>query len=147
MPVSARLLSGIHLTIRMTGHMKELILTAVGILAVFFIQAVSCQGADSAPGTVDFRYSPPEWQTAICLPDDPQKTLVDRSGELLYHYGRVGREFATRVGVEVVGGATWQKQELLSPRVPIVRTLRSADGLEILEETFIASSHRPDEYF
>ena len=45
--------------------------------------------------TVDFRYSPPEWQTAICLPDDPHKSLVDRSGELLYHYHQGGREVAT----------------------------------------------------
>jgi hypothetical protein len=142
MPVSARLLSGIHLTIRMTGHMKELILTAVGILAVFFIQAVSCQGADSAPGTVDFRYSPPEWQTAICLPDDPHKSLVDRSGELLYHYGQGGREFATRISIEVVSNAVWQKQEVLSPRVPIVRTFRTAEGLEIVEEAFAVTDLR-----
>ncbi len=40
--------------------------------------------------TVDFRYGPPEWQSAICLPDDPCKTLVDRSGDLLYHYGQGG---------------------------------------------------------
>ena len=85
---------------------------------------------------MDFRYSPPEWQTAICLPDDPAKSLVDRSGELLYHYNQGGREFATRVGVEAASGAVWQKQELLSPRVPIVRTLRTASGLEIVEEAF-----------
>jgi len=85
---------------------------------------------------VDFRYSPPEWQTAICLPDDPQKTLVDRSGQLLYHYNQGGREFGTRIGVEVVSDSKWQKQELYSPRVPIVRTHRTADGLEITEEAF-----------
>ena len=49
---------------------------------------------------VDFGYMPPEWQTAICLPDDPYKTLVDKSGELLYHYRKGGREFGTRVGVQ-----------------------------------------------
>ena len=91
---------------------------------------------------VDFSFSPPEWQTAICLPDDPHKSLVDRSGELLYHYGQGGREFATRVGVEVAGGAVWQKQELLSPRVPIVRTLRAAEGLEIVEEAFAVTDLR-----
>ena len=78
---------------------------------------------------VDFRYSPPEWQTAICLPDDPYKSLVDKSGELLYHYGQGGREFATRIAVEVAGNAVWQKQELLSPRVPIVRTYRDRAGI------------------
>jgi hypothetical protein len=91
---------------------------------------------------VDFRYSPPEWQTSICLPDDPQKSLVDRSGELLYHYGQGGREFATRVGVEVAGGTVWQRQALLSPRVPIVRTFRSAEGLEVIEEAFAVTDVR-----
>jgi hypothetical protein len=91
---------------------------------------------------VNFRYSPPEWQTAICLPDDPHKSLVDRSGELLYHYGQGGREFATRLGVEVTAGASWQKQELHSPRVPIVRTFLKADGLEILEEAFAVTDLR-----
>jgi hypothetical protein len=84
--------------------------------------------------TVDFRYSPPQWQTAICFPDDPQKTLVDKSGELLYHFRQGGREFGTRVSVQVTGAAVWQKQELLSPRAPIVRTSRTADGLRIVEE-------------
>ncbi len=100
------------------------------------VLAIPVATAAAASTTVDFRYSPPEWQTAICLPDDPHKSLVDRSGELLYHYGQGGREFATRIGVEVTGGSVWQKQELLSPRVPIVRTWRTAGGLEILEEAF-----------
>jgi hypothetical protein len=108
----------------------------VGAFTIFFAQTAFLRAADSGNGVVDFRYSPPEWQTAICLPDDPQKTLVDRSGELLYHYGRGNREFGTRIGVEVVGSARWTKQELDSPRVPIVRTWRSAEGLEIVEEAF-----------
>ena len=85
---------------------------------------------------LDFRYSPPQWQAAICLPDDPQKSLVDKTGELLYHYGEGGREFATRISMEVVPNAVWQKQELVSPRVPVVRTFRVADGLQIVEEAF-----------
>lgn len=89
---------------------------------------------------VDFSFSPPEWQTAICLPDDPQKSLVDKSGELLYHYQQGGREFGTRVGVSVASDAVWRKQELFSPRVPIVKTYRSAAGLEIVEEAFAVTS-------
>lgn len=107
-----------------------------GAFTILLAQAAFLRAADSGAGVVDFRYSPPEWQTAICLPDDPQKTLVDKSGELLYHYGRGNREFGTRIGVEVVAGARWRKQELDSPRVPIVRTWRSAEGLEIVEEAF-----------
>ena len=88
---------------------------------------------------VDFAYAPPRWQTAICLPDDPQKSLVDKNGSLLYHYGKGGGDFATRVAVEVVGDAVWQKQILHSPRVPIVRTTRAAEGLQIIEEAFAVS--------
>lgn len=86
--------------------------------------------------TVDFRHSPPEWQTAICLPDDPCKSIVDRSGELRYHYNRGGREFCTHVGVEVAEDAVWQRQALLSPRAPIVRTWFAAEDLEIVQEAF-----------
>jgi hypothetical protein len=123
--------------------MNKTILTIIAALAAAMFQAAPLQAANEGPGTVDFRFSPPEWQTAICLPDDPHKSLVDRSGELLYHYGQGGREFATRVGVEVIGGAAWQKQELLSSRVPIVRTLRAAEGLEIVEEAFAVTDLRP----
>jgi hypothetical protein len=108
------------------------------LVAVAVAQPPSLRAATA----VDARFSPPQWQTAICLPDDPHKSLVDRSGELLYHYGQGGRDFATRIGVEVVREAQWQKQELLAPRVPIVRTLRSANGLEILEETFAVTDLR-----
>ncbi|MEN6426322.1 MAG: hypothetical protein ABFE13_13230 [Phycisphaerales bacterium] len=61
---------------------------------------------------------------------------MDRSGELLYQYNQGGREFGTRVGVEVIDAAVWERQELLSPHVPIIRTSRSAAGLKILEEAF-----------
>ncbi len=90
----------------------------------------------AAAESADFRYAPPEWQAAICLPDDSHKSLVDKSGELLYHFGQGGREFATRISMEVVSHAVWQKQQLLSPRVPIMQTFRAADGLEIIEEAF-----------
>ena len=106
----------------------------LGILAAASFQSLDVGAAEAAQEAVDFRYAPPEWQSAICLPDDPHKSLVDRSGELLYHYNQGGREFGTRVRAEVVAGAVWQKQELLSPRVPIVRTRRTAEGLEIVEE-------------
>src|ERR1700736_2583040 len=36
---------------------------------------------------IDFRYSPPWWQTLICLPDDPDKALVGKEGQLLFDYG------------------------------------------------------------
>src|SRR5512137_2243684 len=102
-------------------HMKKTLASSGAAAAVVVIGAAIAFSSSSAsptagPQMVDFRYSPPEWQTAICLPDDPHKSLVDRSGELLYHYGQGGREFATRVGVEVAEGAVWRQQELFSPR-------------------------------
>ncbi len=100
-------------------------------------------GIAAEKNIVDFRYSPPQWQTAICFPDDPRKTLVDQSGELLYHYGQGGREFGTRVSVKVVEAAVWQKQQLLSPRVPIVMTYRTADGLNIVEEAVAIAKSPP----
>ena len=89
---------------------------------------------------IDFCYSPPEWQTAICLPDDPFKSLVDKSGALLYHYQQGGREFGTQIKVEVTENTVWQKQELYSPQIPIVKTFRSAEGFSIVEEAFAVSS-------
>ncbi len=83
---------------------------------------------------VDYRFAPHEWQAAICLPDDPHKTLVDRRGALLYHYRQGGREFGTRLSVAVAEDARWTGQQLLLPRVPLVRTTREAPGLKIVEE-------------
>jgi len=45
------------------------------------------QKSDDAK-VVDFRYALPWWQTAICLPDDPDKTLVGKEGQLLFDFGR-----------------------------------------------------------
>ena len=121
---------------RETMMASKLIVTcALAVLVVLPLRAL-------AASAVDFRFSPPEWQTAICLPDDPQKSLVDRSGELLYHYKQGGREFGTHIGMEVTGNAVWQKQELLAPRVPIVRTLHTTEGLEIWQEAFAVTPLR-----
>ncbi len=107
------------------------------IFAILSVLPLAALGIPAgAEQRVDFAYAPPEWQTAICLPDDPHKTLVDRGGELLYGFGGGGREFATRIGVEVDAAGVWQKQELHAPRVPIVRTHRAAAGLQIVEEAF-----------
>jgi hypothetical protein len=112
-----------------------------GILALALFQLWHiCRASDTPQNAVDFRYSPPEWQTAICLPDDPQKSLVDKNGALLYHYQQGGREFGTQISVEVASNVVWQKQDLYSPRVPIVQTRRTADGLQIVEEAFAVTA-------
>ena len=114
------------------------------LLAVSMFLTLCLAGAATARvPSVDFRNSPPQWQTAICLPDDPEKTLVDKSGELLYHFRQGQREFGTRVSVQVSETAVWQKQELLSPRIPIVKTSRTADGLSIVEEALAIAKAPP----
>ena len=115
----------------MPSESKRASMSALPVIAALLAASISAAAENR---TVDFRYSPPQWQTAICFPDDPEKTLVDKSGELLYHYGQGRGEFGTRVWVQVADGAVWQKQELLSPRVPLVKTCRTADGLSIVEE-------------
>jgi hypothetical protein len=106
----------------------------VEIWAAAFLPSWQAGAADAVQDAVDFRYAPPEWQTLICLPDDPCKSLVDKSGAFLYYYNQGGREFGAIVAVEVTSNTVWQKQELQSPRVPIVCTYLAADGLKIVEE-------------
>jgi len=124
--------------------MKNRFVIAIAVTLIFGTDVFAQKTAvPAAQGKMDFQFSPPEWQTAICLPDDPHKSLVDRSGELLYHYQQGGREFGTRVSVQVADDATWIRQELYSPRVPIVRTFQHAEGLEITQEAFANTVIQP----
>jgi hypothetical protein len=95
----------------------------------------AAEGA-SDPWTIDFRYAPPWWQTSICLPDDWQKTLVGKEGSLLYDYPGRYTGFGTRITFGLPGETQWLKQELASPRVPIVRTTCRTGDVEIVQETF-----------
>jgi hypothetical protein len=88
------------------------------------------------PRVIDFRYAPPWWQTSICLPDDWQKTLVGKEGSLLYNYPGSYAGFGTRITFWLQGETRWLKQELASPRVPIVRTTQRNGDVEVVQETF-----------
>lgn len=90
------------------------------------------------PFELDFRYAPPDWQTAICLPDDWQKTLVGRDGVMLYDYD--AGDFATRIRLTLGEGEEWLGQELESPRIPVVVTRSSRDGIELTARTFAVAS-------
>ena len=93
----------------------------------------------AAARTVDFRYTVPWWQTAVCLPDDPDKMLVGKEGQLLADYSQESkgvRHFNVFVEHDVAGGSTWVKQELYSARVPILQTVKQAGQVKIEEETF-----------
>lgn len=96
------------------------------------------QTTTSAPAgpVVDFRYAPAWWQTCIGLPDDWQKTLVGADGELLYDYPGKFRGCRTRVSLGIVRETQWVSQGLLSPRVPIVRTVRRVGDIELIQDAF-----------
>jgi len=116
-----------------------MLLVCIGLICFGNNPAFAAHENNHGSLSVDFGYMPPEWQTAICLPDDPCKSIVDKSGELLYHYHRIvgGTDrFWTRIGVRIADNVVWKKQQLHSPRVPIVRTFLAANGLEVIEEAF-----------
>lgn len=87
---------------------------------------------------IDHRYSPPWWQTLVCLPDDPVKTLVGREGQVFGDYGYKGpRDFSFSLMMDSKTPATWKSQNLLFARSPITRTVKNADGISIEEKTFL----------
>ena len=93
---------------------------------------------------VDFRYSPVLRQTAFCFPDDPCKSLIDESGELLYGYNMEKGVFffPLRFAFALYGMQESKivEQSLESPSIPIVRTVLSrADAIVTL--TTFATRH------
>jgi len=118
-------------------------MTLAGCAALPLSHAVKAQETQQ----VDHRFAPPWWQTAICLPDDEQKSLVGKEGMLLYDYragAEVSHKFQTSIAVELPGKSEWLRQELLSPRVPIVRTCKRNGAVEIIEEAFARGTPRED---
>ena len=118
-----------------------------------WLSAAESQSPPPSDLTLDLRYSPPQWQTAICLPDDPCKSLVDQRGILLYHHhkytkfgsdnGKYKDQFGTSVRLSVADDAEWIEQRLYSPRVPIVQTHRGTAELDIVEEAFAVTDVLP----
>ena len=99
----------------------------------------------AADWKIDFRYQPPGWQTLIGLPDDWQKTLVGKEGQLLYDFPGKHSGFKTRIALGVEGASQWVRQELVSPRIPIVQTVLKCGSIEITSEAFaVAPPLDPD---
>jgi hypothetical protein len=95
------------------------------------------------PYELDHRFLPEEWQSAICLPDDWQKTLIDKSGQLLYDWPYENGGFATKIDFGFVEGkSNWIKQNLDNPRIPIVKTLRRFGDLEIISQSFAVTDQK-----
>ncbi|MHC4622844.1 MAG: glucosidase family protein [Planctomycetota bacterium] len=137
---------------QVTVALSCMLLVCIGLICFGDNPAFAAHENNHDSLSVDFRYMPPEWQTAICFPDDPYKSIADRSGDLLYHYLRIAGgtdRFQTRIGIRIADNMVWKKQQLHSPRVPIVRTFLTADGLEVIEEAFAVAdkfkSTKPEE--
>ncbi len=133
----------------MSERMKADLMAFIGgwlIMTAIVGTAKRSFAGEANPWTVDFRYAPPWWQTSICLPDDWQKTLVAKDGGLLYDYRGRFADFKTKITAGFQGETEWVRQELLSPRVPIVRTIKRNGQVELLEEAFaVAPSLRHKE--
>ncbi len=76
---------------------------------------------------VDFRFAPKQWQSSFYFPDDVQKSLVGRYGDLLY--GSMGvkegnESFLETVSFGVVGyeKGSLGEQSLALPSLPVITT-------------------------
>ena len=114
----------------------RILLTTIALVAPAW--ARGGDAPDARLGSVDFRYAPPWWQSAICLPDDPDKILVGKEGQVLLDFGRGGvRNFGVVLMSEIDTDITWLKQQTSSPRAPIVQTFQKGAGVELLDEAFV----------
>ncbi|RVX41352.1 hypothetical protein EDD27_3873 [Nonomuraea polychroma] len=96
--------------------------------------------------TIDFRFAPPSRWTAICLPDDPHKTLVREDGALLYGFTQThlaAWHFATVVefSAQTADRPVSVTQRTESAARPIVVTTMRYPRLEL---TLTAFAHEHD---
>ena len=111
---------------------------AAALVSGLELPTVAAQAAKAAAPTgeragsfnteVDFRYAPTDYQSTICFPDDPAKTLVGKWGELLYDFPHdqfaAIHQFGTIVEFTLsgMGRDAWVEQTMEAPDVPIVHT-------------------------
>jgi len=107
--------------------------------------APKAPGASLAPSSaIDFRYSPVEYQTAFCFPDDPHKSLVNQAGHLLYGFDTSAGVyyFPLKIGFLLNGMRPPSSitQKLESPSIPIVHTTLAYPGLSVELTTLATNS-------
>lgn len=96
--------------------------------------------AEPSDARVDFRFAPADFQSTICFPDDPDKTVLGKHGDLRYDFPAdifAGiDQFGTIVEFALagMGQAAWQSQSMEAPGVPIVHTMmeRGAATIELI---------------
>jgi hypothetical protein len=87
---------------------------------------------------VDFKFAPPNYLTAICLPDDWQKTLLSEKGALAYDFGPGPyAKPLTEISVGIKEREMHVVRQYLSePRVPSVTTEFRSGGLVMQQQAF-----------
>jgi hypothetical protein len=111
------------------------------LLFIIFIFIAGCKAelkTTNEVSKVTFEYAPPEWQTCIGLPDDAQKSLVGKPGQLLYEYQAPYAFYYLNTEIyHSLGNETeWIKQENLTPKIPIVVTSKKYKEITITESAF-----------
>ncbi|HTV81991.1 MAG TPA: hypothetical protein VME18_05030 [Acidobacteriaceae bacterium] len=110
--------------------------TAVGVLGSLDLATVlrssetpAAQEGGAGDAAVDFRFAPTEFQSTICFPDDPDKTVIGKWGDLRYDFpanpfAGVG-QFGTIVEFTLAGmpRSEWGEQRMEAPGISIVHTL------------------------
>lgn len=116
----------------MAIHSKKLFLS----LTLFFLRLIVFAQHEAL--TVDHRYSPPWWQTLVCLPDDPVKTLVGKEGQVFGDYGYEGpRHFSFSIQFDGRNPLQWKDQQLSSTAIPMTLTRKQGDDILVEEQTFL----------
>ena len=106
------------------------------LLAGFLLQQTICFSQSTQK--IDFRYSPPWWQTLVCLPDDPVKTLVGKEGQIFGDYGYKGpREFSFSLLLDGQTPFVWKDQKLETARTPMTHTVKTSGAVQLDEQTFL----------
>jgi hypothetical protein len=92
----------------------------------------------SQKSTVDFRYAPAETFSAICFPDDWQKTVVTQSGALGYDFGCGPYAVPlTEVSVSIQEfPLPVRRQYLADAKIPIVTTQSETLGVVMTQQAF-----------
>ena len=89
---------------------------------------------------VDFRFAPADFQSTICFPDDPDKTVIGKRGDLRYDFPSDIFASVDQFGAIVqftlagMGNDTWHEQTMEAPGIPIVHTRldRAAATIELI---------------
>lgn len=104
------------------------VLTGLDFPAALRGEARAARKSATGDTPVDFRYAPADFQSTICFPDDAEKTVLGKRGDLRYDFPSSPfagiDQFGTIVEFSLAGMGrdAWREQRMEAPGVPIVHT-------------------------